>query len=1091
METFSVKEIKLEGKNLIEASAGTGKTFSIALLFVRMILEGHPASEIVVVTFTKAATEELKSRITSFLKDAHAILTGKSSEKGILSEIVLTGNRKNNLKKIKKALLQADEIPIFTIHGFCHKLVVENSFECSIPFDINFEGEEENFIEQAFATFWRETFYNRKATEFLSKADISELYDKTFSVVRNYPYGAPDVIVRNNIENNNLSWEKEQINLFESSNEPYDPSEDFKIITYRAISEMPSRIAEIKRKNNTLTYNDLILTVYNTLKTSKGKELIKSVREKYSALMVDEFQDTDETQLFIFSSLFADKKFPIFYIGDPKQAVYSFRNADIFAYIKAAHDSSIPEDKKFTMNVNYRSSQNVLNGIETIFTETPNPFIYSEINFIKVKSGVKDLNIIEKNGNHEQGLELRYFKRENIPDKYFSKLRTWTKYGAFLNKSSFQELVKKDIVNEIIRLINPENGFAIDGKPIVTSNISILVRNGYTGSDYLEALRSKNIPAVLYSEKSVLETEAAEDITFFIKAVIEAKPAAVKRFLITPLGGMDEASIMAMEIENSKLESELIDFQRYREIWLKSGFMKMFFIFMREKGIKKRFLQKENGERALTDYIHIAEILHKKESEENKGIEEMLSFIIQKGETVSREEKQLRLETEESGVKIITMHKSKGLEFEIVFAPDLAIPQRATVAENSPITYHKDRKTYFTPFADKESIALKDEELTAEEIRLAYVAMTRASVKLYLHFGIIANGQTSPLFRILFGNNDIETIQTLDEHKLSLKFDILAEKSDSVKTSVIDPSENLDAISKNEQLNEQESKTALIFNGKIEKEVSITSFSALSKNISTTWHDQPGNDQFIEDEQKDDEEKTAEPPSGIFLFPKGPKPGTALHEIFENIEFGEKEITDIVENTLKKYSLLDTEKEERIKAVVETVKTILEKQLTDENIVLSELSGNEISKELEFYFKTENRNPNDISEIINRNGIPCEVNGRELKGFMHGFIDLVFTKNGKYYIVDWKSNYLGENETFYTRSKIEENMAVHNYHLQYLIYTLALNRYLAKEIENYSYDTNFGGVLYIFIRGVNTKNDNGIFFTKPKKELIEELDEIV
>ena len=491
MKTFDLINTPLAGTNLIEASAGTGKTYTIAGLFLRLILEKHfPADQILVVTFTKAATAELKDRIYNKLLCAkEAFLKGSSDDKLIEALVKKHNNSAPAIQLIQDALIDFDKAAIFTIHGFCQRILYENAFETGSLFDTELTTDQTDLMQEVADDFWRRHFYDLPP-EFLSYCikKISgpeyflKLLDKiktpgikiipdlkkpsleslgpfretfislkkawTFSreKVESASGGLRDPSLNGSVYGSiktkpgQTGFSKRDMKVFsmieamdrfvdsKSANFPLfkdfekftstklirsarknhiPPSHEFFDICdklYRIGITLESEMERYllflkaesfkfakselfikKKKNNTQFFDDLLIMVMEALEKRSGNELAKSIREKYQAALVDEFQDTDPVQYEIFSRLFSSKGSVLFMIGDPKQAIYSFRGADIFSYMKAARNAQ----SKYTLTDNWRSEPGLITAINTIFSNVRQPFVFDEIEFEKGKSGEK------------------------------------------------------------------------------------------------------------------------------------------------------------------------------------------------------------------------------------------------------------------------------------------------------------------------------------------------------------------------------------------------------------------------------------------------------------------------------------------------------------------------------------------------------------------------------------------------------------------------------------------------------------------------------------------------------------------------------
>jgi len=751
LRAFDILNTPLSGTNLIEASAGTGKTYTIEGLFVRLLLEKHCSVEqILVVTFTKAATEELKDRIRKKLSmTREAFIKGSSDDPLIDVWVKNHPNPASAIQRIHEALINFDRSAIFTIHGFCQRILYENAFETGNLFDTELITDQRDLILDISADYWRKNFYDAplELINYMTKKidgpkDLARLlgisrasdirvipqltqpalgnlkpFRKAFkrlkqawsvsretviqalksSALNGTIYGSlkadtdlPHMTKRdlkilslaesmdrwvdskscgfplfNNFEKFTAAYLARSVRknqtppiheLFCISEEVFEVAkaleremEDYVLFLKAELFNFAgSELVKRKRRKNVRYFDDLLVRVKDTLATRRGNVLADSVRQKYKAALVDEFQDTDDLQYEIFMRLFSTQKTLLFVIGDPKQAIYGFRGADIFSYLKAARNAS----SKYTLTTNWRSNPGLITAVNTIFSNVKAPFVFEEIPFEMGKPGKSRSSRKEDSGNP---LILWYLNsREGITE------------DAIITKNAAVDLIAAAVAEEICRLILPGPTCVARG------DIAVLVRTNTQARVIKKYLSAKGIPSVLHTTENVFDSREAMEMEKILISISE--PTNITYFkaaLVMDMLGVKGEDIFSTEQDHSGWERRLAEFREYHRVWVRNGFMRMFRRFLARERVKERLLSFPDGERRLTNLLHVAEILHQVSIEKNLGTSGLLKWLAEQRNPSSQrlEEHQLRLESDAYAVKVVTIHKSKGLEYPIVFCP--------------------------------------------------------------------------------------------------------------------------------------------------------------------------------------------------------------------------------------------------------------------------------------------------------------------------------------------------------------------------------------------------------------------------------------
>ena len=514
-----------------------------------------------------------------------------------------------------------------------------------------------------------------------------------------------------------------------------------------------------------------------------------------------------------------------------------------------------------------------------------------------------------------------------------------------------------------------------------------------------------------------------------------------------------------------------------------------------EQGISERLLSQATGERDLTDFLHVAEILQQAATlHESEAA--LLSWFEKQIQGEGRQEAQIRLESERQLVKIVTIHKSKGLEYDLVWLPFLAVPSKIPTAGDINVYYSKERDETLWDMENRNLNALY-EETFAEELRLLYVALTRAKYQMAfalpaqfdkkwnaLHY-VLSQGEIGKEIA-LSAPKDTETLLQAFKEKMRDNVEICTKPNlEAFPTLSINP--------KNDELKAAE------FTGNIEQDWRITSFTSIEQGHrrQNYFAESAGKKHAIFDDAKDYDSQNAieistallsENESNILDLPRGKQVGTALHRHFENCYFSDLANTEEIDKLRQSLQLDETFTEPLQNWLQQISHTPLSNEI---GIALADLANKDCIKEMPFYLAI--REHFDV-EAFNRalkahHHLPSEpLQFEQIQGMVRGSIDLVFRHNGKYYLVDYKSNFLGSTLADYNEDELKKEMLHSHYDWQYLIYTLALHRYLQSVVPKYDYARDFGGVFYLFLRGMNGEPQSGVFYDRPSVELITELD---
>jgi len=676
------------------------------------------------------------------------------------------------------------------------------------------------------------------------------------------------------------------------------------------------------------------------------------------------------------------------------------------------------------------------------------------------------------------------------------------------------------VAGEISRLLAlSKNGRALIGeRPLAESDIAVLVRRNSEASMMKEALSELGIQSVLFSTGNLFETREAMEVERVMSAIVEPTNAKlIKAALATDMLGMRGEELEDLSRDDAKWEEWLVRFKSYRELWHERGFIRMFRAFLSEQNILTRLIALPEGERRVTNVLHIMEVAHRIGTEKKLDMTGLLKWLSEQvaSDTTSLEEHQLRLESDENAVKLVTIHKSKGLEYPVVFCPFSWDGSRIKRNRNQ-FTFHDEvGKMKLTldlgsEEAEKNRLLAEKEQL-AENLRLLYVSLTRARSYVYWVWGRINEAETSApayLLHPVQGERDDDIVEAVEKRFSSLSDEDVFSELRSIQEKSggclrIAKLPVTEAEKTEPQETGDQDLSCLRFSGIIDREWKVSSFSSL---VSSKWgqEDLPDYDSLDIPESEEPglpEESSLEvEPSGIFSFPRGTRAGTFLHDLFEHLDFASNDastVEGLAEEKLQQYGFETT----WASIVCEMIRKVLSVPLKFENTTfnLSMIQSTDRLNELEFYFPLKKLSASGLQEILAKHKCPAsfsdvpehmeKLDFAPLRGFMKGFMDMVFRFRERFYLVDWKSNFLGSRVEDYSPLKLSAAMEESYYVLQYLIYTVALNQYLKLRIPRYSYENYFGCVYYVFLRGVDPEKgpEFGVYKDRPPAGLIDEL----
>ncbi|MBV7530650.1 exodeoxyribonuclease V subunit beta [Chitinophaga sp. sic0106] len=1130
-KNFEVTTVPMEGSNLIEASAGTGKTYSIGILVLRLVLEKQiSVKEILMVTFTKAAVAELKERIRKFMRQAYQVSFGFPVDNDDIINLVLEAGEKSDPESVNKllhdAVLLLDEISVLTIHSFCQQILNEYAFETDQLFGAEMVPDTSPIVERELNKFWRRHIttlhpellqliwqedmrarmqnvleqhmsgkkylgYEEGYTYYIGAAKQEEWqqeYQLLAAKLTDITTQLHDYICKHTAElttrcSKNTHAKKafaEIISIPEafvaaiyakknSSKPPGYLTELFpEIMEYMdlqeaieeeisklvagihhrlncfAISVVADGVYGYMTRNNILGYDDLITNLNNALVKRENPELVAKLQEKYKAVFIDEFQDTDRLQYEIFDRAFGQNT-TLFYIGDPKQSIYAWRKADIYTYFSARNNVQ----HLYNMNYNRRSSEPMIRAMNQFFMPSPD---FDTFRFSDEKDSIEYIHVDSPDDNNK-GL-LYKASQPDIPITIYE--------GS--NKSDIAAAVAAQIGH---LLMDPDYHITAGGqsRAITPSDIGILVRTGKEGAEVKQKLAKLGIPAVSIDEIKILGSAEALEIYYLLEAMETPDRSTINRALLSALTGFSVDDILHLDDE-----LVLVCFGKYREQADRNGVYTALMAFLADFGVRNNLMKDNNGERILTNLLQVIEIVHQVQSRRNLSMRDLISWLKRgiDGMFVEGDEYTQRMESDEEAVKIVTIHKSKGLAYNIVFAPYLDFNQK----EKQEFVSFRDPATgeYISTEGDRQTEEQRHAYLQQQEQenrRLIYVAITRAVYKCYIFRNTNSQFKESSLKAFTTELTTYGRDTTLIEFAISLP---------------PKPEHHYRRFKQQETTATAKREVSFHLKEEYWRKLSYTMLAAKAEQKRIPRGD------------------TATEAYDEFIFNtlrRGAKTGNLLHFIFENISFSDNSRWEHwLQVAIEKF--LPGQEETYQPMLLQLVQHVVKAPLHTGNhsFQLSSVSKDKRMAEFEFDFPVPVFQLNELNELSEAGQTVsikrfAELGGQELEGIMNGKIDLFFEHDGRYYVLDWKSNYLGDQPEDYQREALEAEMNHNNYHLQYLIYTVAVKKYLESRLPAFDYERQFGGVFYLFIRGVRNYGDNGIYYTKPPLEKILQLEKII
>jgi len=1180
MSSFNVCNTPINhGLTLLEAGAGTGKTYSLVRVIARHLVENDLSiDQILTVTFTRAATAEIKGRLHELLSEISTSLKNPDLPADKTNDLVAHWRANesdefldNARIRISIALANFDSVAIFTIDGFFQRLIKEFAFEANQLFSVELDTDETKLIHTALRDYWRQHVYcmNQadldtfqsyikfdKAQSFITEAlrnphakfddayqqspsdhmapyqalwkkFITKLNTQRATIIdfitnppagfkkAGYPFFKSGVPMSHIIDSMLANTSAPLINLgylpkISFSNLQSDSSfnkgksvdlsghplaELFKTIdelTETSPQHLQSaylgdilrfvrtRLDQLKKERNVKSYSDVTNALADLLRedSATSESMKQSIKNKFHAGLIDEFQDTSPQQCTVFLNLFhhPDRYFHI--IGDPKQSIYRFRGADVFSYIEAKNKA----DDEFSLLTNYRSTPRMIHAVNQLYQMSDDPFLVDEkITFAPALW---------------QGQDQQ--EDQAVPPQGVPALHIHAISPALKNAEPIRQACYRSVARETAKLlgtpwstIDPEKDGVI--KP---SDIAILVRSGKDGFAINDELTRLNIPVTVNTRTSLIESEETADVFTILTALLEPRKSDLLRMalLSASLGG---GQLLAPnnDAEFDSITHQMADLHKR---WHQLGLMPMMLDFVQQFNVRTRLLGLQQGQRRITNFMHVIELLDDKARTQKltpTATVQWLEMAIQ-GSILDTESEvlELRIATDDAAVQIRTQHTSKGLEFPITF---ITSPCPSDLQYLPPQSSYHDPDSLDPMFAaienkDGDIYEFRKKETFADASRLAYVALTRS--KYICHFYLTPQSKGNPedhaMFQMLGMPNEAALLALAENSHGCVVYD-------TIEPDIFELP-NPPWSGKGSETNSapalKHRDPALI---NITHSQRTTSFTGITRNAPEIIHDS---------DPDTPSETTTEPvrptsttaPTGATSpnfwehLQAGASLGLVFHETLEEIDFQNTSgAENLIEEKLLKYSpWKEKPKPQQLHNIIGEIQSSLDQLVSHplsasetDTITLDQISKRQRLTEPGFLLSGTRFSLQSLCQILTKDPpvtLPSDylqqlqsAPPRSLDGFLTGFIDLIFEHNGRYHLLDWKTNRLRD----YSPTSIAESMADHHYYLQYHLYTLALDRLLAHRLgDAYNPAQHLGSTYYVYLRGIDpTLPGRGIF----------------
>ena len=1181
--TLNAAELPLRGRHLIEASAGTGKTFTVANLYLRILIDeshGQPPTveNILVVTFTNAATEELRARMRSRIAVALQVLNDEQPKDADPTlHDVLNPHRDNasTRPRLELAYQCMDQAAIFTIHGFCERALREQAFESGELFDAELQADVDALRSRAAESWWRDqiTPLDAEDTEAIPRAwrtpggvlsrlspvindpdallqpqfneeqiqqgvaDFrsawqkfrsawltdgkvwseqilagveSKLITKTKTII---PCTSDTVIEARDLANELVSQEtmpshiaqsltllsnSEMLKAVRKGKEPlqselgelidslmnaYALTCLQKLVTLQnnARSAIAHDLSQRKLLARHRTFDDLLLQLHAALYGRNGERLTAVLQSRFPVGLIDEFQDTDRIQYEIFDRLFPvseESAGTLYLIGDPKQSIYRFRGADIGMYLRA-RDSA---NGKHSLDRNWRSSTQLINALNTLYAQSSQPFGTVDIHYQTVTAG---------GAAEDKALTVA---DEALPPLQFD----WCEVSEdkLPNIDVSVAVLATACARRIAWLLN---NATLGSTPVEAKDIAVLVSIHKQAQAVRNALLAVGVVSAMQSRESVFGSAESLDIMALLRVLSRpGDSASLSRVLLSPLGGYSAEALLQQRDDAAAWQQIEDAVQQCREQCQQAGPQAAILRFMsafnsRVKALATEAVNTRGIDRILGNYLHLADVLQTAWQEQPE-LAALLKTAQRWREQGADEALQMRLESDEALVQIVTVHKSKGLQYPVVMLP-FAFIGKDPVVKGDAVVFTENGVTGLDIGSDQQEDRKQEltQALQDESLRTLYVALTRAEQSVWIGAAANKHARHAALSQLL-GLTLSSSQKTIDcQQPIRDALDKLAEHCTDI--SISEALSEQSGIATTTEVNATD--PAREATRQVWASWRVGSYTGLARG-ATHGVEQPDHDAV---------DMPSATPETIdynspFHFPRGADAGTLVHAVFEYLDFrntDQQALQEYAEQQLRAHGV-DIQ---WVPALCQLVRNTLDTPLSSDGFCLSTLDKKDRLDELGFHFPVRSLQAENLVALLRDAdvlGAEDDLSFDRLDGYMTGFIDLTFRVDNRWFIADYKSNHLGYDVADYHADALQDAMQHHRYDLQYLIYAVALKRYFSARMPDFDYERDFGGVYYLFVRGMpgatgkpaaGAESPPGIYNARPPEELLNELDHLL
>jgi exodeoxyribonuclease V beta subunit len=1075
------------GVTVLEASAGTGKTFSIAALAARYVAEGTPLSRLLLVTFTRAASGELRERVRARLVSAEQGLErviaggGPPADDDIVRLLADADPDEvaRRRRRLAEALADFDAATIATIHGFCQHMLSGLGLGGDVEADVTFIEDPSDLVEQV----------------------VDDLYVRKFWRGGDPPFTRAEALRIGSVAVANPDAVLEPAGA--------DPA-SVSAMRWRLATAVRREVDARKRAMKVLGYDDLLTRLAATLHDpARGPDACARLRDRYRVALVDEFQDTDTIQWEIMRRAFGDGRSTLVLIGDPKQAIYSFRGADIYAYLAASRTAG----SRASLGVNWRSDQALIDAFDALLGRVK--LGHPEIGYQTVRAAPAHQASRLYGSPDPTPLRFRIVHRDDLDRR--------TRQG-WASKAAATTFVARDVAGDVVRLLaSAAEVVADDGAaPVRPGHVAVLVATHRQAAVVRDALDAAGIPAVINGAGSVFATPAARDWLALLEAL--ERPSSTSRIraaALTPFLGWSARQVATVEDEAWEHVYQRV--HRWADLLRRRGVAALVEAITHAEALPGRVLARRDGERTYTDLRHVGELLHAEAVADQLGVAALTAWLARRigeaDEDTSDEDRSRRLESDAEAVQVLTIHASKGLEFPVVYCPYLW--DARWIPEGEPPVCHDpaagDRRTIDVGepngpgFGDRWRQYLAEER--GEELRLAYVALTRARHQAVVWWASIHDSRASALARLVFAPDDgstpgLELSWTPTEDEIIERLSAVAASAPG--TIGVDRATPPDGRRWSAPTGPRARLGVRRFTRTIDERWRRTSYSGITaflpeENVASEPEDTGITDEHVpaapttaaDEEPGPDADRLRDVPLPLAAMPGGTRVGSLVHSALQRIDFTAADLPASLASVLDEqlaWSHVGIGPTEIVVAgLVAAIETPLgplagglrlrdigpADRLDELGFELPLVGGDSPTGELTMRavadVLAEHVDPGDplhgYPERLRAPGLT-----QHLRGFLTGSLDAVLRigpvgGGRQFVVVDYKTNRLGTDDDgatawSYRPAVLAEAMPRAHYPLQAILYTVALHRYLRWRLAGYDPDRHLTGVLYLFLRGM-------------------------